>query len=66
MKRTGVDVELGRHAGSDQATRIVDILIDEEVERTGHDERRRQSGEIGRAGGCGVGGDGVAAWLLTE
>ena len=41
VERARPDVELGRHAGADQARGIVDVLVDEEV------ERRRSAMKVG-------------------
>jgi len=44
--RARYDVELGRNAGVDQAPRIFDIFVDEQIDRSNADECRRKPCEI--------------------
>jgi hypothetical protein len=66
VKRAGIDVELGRDAGGEQPARVVQILVEKEVERAGGDEGRRQPGQILGARSGGIGRDLRAARLLTQ
>ena len=66
MKGARPDVELGRNPGADQARGEVDILVDEEVERAGADERRRKAGKVGRTGRRGVRRNAVLARNMAE
>ena len=42
VHRAGVDVQLGRHPGGEQARRILDVLVPEEVELAGREPGRRK------------------------
>ena len=51
----GINMQLDRNAGARQPARIVEVLFQEEIERAGADEGRRQALEIFRARGSGIG-----------
>jgi len=51
----GIDMQLGRHAGGQQPLGIVDILVEEDVERADADEGRRQAGQAFRPRRRGIG-----------
>ncbi len=55
MRRTGIDVQLGRHAGVTQAGRVVDVLVTESIQGAHADKGARQSLELGRARGRRIG-----------
>ena len=42
----GVDVQLGRHPGANEAAGIIDVFLGEEIERADCDECRRERGKI--------------------
>ncbi|KAJ1684628.1 hypothetical protein LUZ63_020383 [Rhynchospora breviuscula] len=54
VERAGVDVHLGRHARAQQAAGVLQVLLDEQVDRAGREVRRRQPGEVLRARRDGV------------
>jgi hypothetical protein len=63
---TRIYVQLGRNAGADQSLRVGYILVYEQVERAGIDERRGQPAQIRSARRRRIGGDVRPAWFRPE
>src|SRR5690606_40805949 len=60
MARAGPAVQLRGAPGAEEAAGVVDVLVEERIERADREVSRGQAGEIARAGRRGVPGD-VAA-----
>ena len=57
MIRAWHNMQFSRHARSDQAPRILDILVDEEIDPADYDESGRKASQVLHAGGDSSGGN---------
>jgi hypothetical protein len=62
MEGAGIDLQLGGDAGTKEAPRVLEILVEEEIERSGLQESRRSPRESAACAGASAGG---RSWQLA-